>query len=598
MVQRYNADLANNFGNLANRVLNMAVNYVGGVAPEPRADGPLVDAAAATFERMQEAMARLDFASAFGAVWDLIRATNSYIEDRQPWALHKAGDSDRGRRGARRLPRSVAHRRAARVAGDPERGGRAVAPARHARPPRARPAPRRRRAGASSCPGARLEKGAPLFPTAQRGRRESIHGGSTVWVDSHCHVHSADDADAQIERAHDAGVEWMVCVGTDLPTSQTGDRSRDASTPTCARRSACIRTTRRSSTPSGTRSKRSPATDECVGDRRSRVRPLLRALAARRAGGRVPVPDPSSANELGKPLGDPLPRRVGRHVPCARRRRRSRPHGVPLLHGRSRRSEARARPRLLPVVQRHRLVQERDELRAAAAHRAARPAARRDRRARTSRPSRTAASRTSPRTSSAVGAALAGRASTCRRRDRRVDARERGRVFGSSCVNAVRAPRAARPARRAREQGARPALPRRPEHGAPHRPLARRRARRRRRRGRPRCRGADRRARRRRRARAARRARPASAARARRGGRRTRRRGRASATRCTSTGRRCCTTHDALGDGVEPAVQRRDAGGRARARRSADDRPHARDGATRGRRAARRDGRARKRTAR
>ena len=35
MVQRYNADLANNFGNLANRVLNMAVNYVGGVAPEP-----------------------------------------------------------------------------------------------------------------------------------------------------------------------------------------------------------------------------------------------------------------------------------------------------------------------------------------------------------------------------------------------------------------------------------------------------------------------------------------------------------------------------------------------------------------------------------
>ncbi len=30
MVQRYNADLANNFGNLANRVLNMAMNYCGG----------------------------------------------------------------------------------------------------------------------------------------------------------------------------------------------------------------------------------------------------------------------------------------------------------------------------------------------------------------------------------------------------------------------------------------------------------------------------------------------------------------------------------------------------------------------------------------
>ena len=30
MVQRYNSDLANNFGNLANRVLNMAMNYCGG----------------------------------------------------------------------------------------------------------------------------------------------------------------------------------------------------------------------------------------------------------------------------------------------------------------------------------------------------------------------------------------------------------------------------------------------------------------------------------------------------------------------------------------------------------------------------------------
>ncbi len=41
MTQRYNADLANNFGNLASRVLNMAVSYCGGVVPDARADGPL-----------------------------------------------------------------------------------------------------------------------------------------------------------------------------------------------------------------------------------------------------------------------------------------------------------------------------------------------------------------------------------------------------------------------------------------------------------------------------------------------------------------------------------------------------------------------------
>jgi TatD DNase family protein len=41
-----------------------------------------------------------------------------------------------------------------------------------------------------------------------------------MWVDSHCHVHSEVDAGAQIERAHAAGVDWLVCVGTDLPTSE------------------------------------------------------------------------------------------------------------------------------------------------------------------------------------------------------------------------------------------------------------------------------------------------------------------------------------------------------------------------------------------
>jgi methionyl-tRNA synthetase len=93
MLARYNSDLANNFGNLANRVLNMAVNYVGGVVPDERADGPLAQAAATAFERLQEAMAKLDFSGGFGAVWELIRAANAYIEDRQPWALHKAGDT-------------------------------------------------------------------------------------------------------------------------------------------------------------------------------------------------------------------------------------------------------------------------------------------------------------------------------------------------------------------------------------------------------------------------------------------------------------------------------------------------------------------------
>ncbi len=93
MVQRYNADLANNFGNLANRVLNMAMNYCGGVVPDARADGPLREVATSAFDGITEAFTRLDFAGGLSAVWDLIRAANAYIEDSKPWELNKQGDT-------------------------------------------------------------------------------------------------------------------------------------------------------------------------------------------------------------------------------------------------------------------------------------------------------------------------------------------------------------------------------------------------------------------------------------------------------------------------------------------------------------------------
>ncbi|HEV3451105.1 MAG TPA: methionine--tRNA ligase [Acidimicrobiia bacterium] len=93
MVARYNADLANNFGNLANRVLNMTASYCDGVAPAARADGPLVDATRRAFDGMQAGMDRLDYAAGLASVWDLIRAANSYIEAEEPWRLHRSGDT-------------------------------------------------------------------------------------------------------------------------------------------------------------------------------------------------------------------------------------------------------------------------------------------------------------------------------------------------------------------------------------------------------------------------------------------------------------------------------------------------------------------------
>jgi TatD DNase family protein len=43
--------------------------------------------------------------------------------------------------------------------------------------------------------------------------------GQLRWVDSHCHLQLAG-GDEHVTRARAAGVDWMVCVGTDLETSQ------------------------------------------------------------------------------------------------------------------------------------------------------------------------------------------------------------------------------------------------------------------------------------------------------------------------------------------------------------------------------------------
>jgi methionyl-tRNA synthetase len=70
----------------------MTASYCDGVAPDDRDDGPLRDAAARAASGMAAGMDRLDYAAGLGAVWELIRAANAYLEAREPWRLHRAGD--------------------------------------------------------------------------------------------------------------------------------------------------------------------------------------------------------------------------------------------------------------------------------------------------------------------------------------------------------------------------------------------------------------------------------------------------------------------------------------------------------------------------
>lgn len=93
LVQRINADLANDLGNLVSRSLTMAERYFDGVLPEPGEPGPgddeLVALALQTPGQIEEAMAGLQVHQALFELWKLVRRSNKYIDENTPWDLAK-----------------------------------------------------------------------------------------------------------------------------------------------------------------------------------------------------------------------------------------------------------------------------------------------------------------------------------------------------------------------------------------------------------------------------------------------------------------------------------------------------------------------------
>ena len=93
LAARYQAELANGFGNLASRLLAMNVKYFDGVVPAAGAEEP---ADAAIRELAAKAAADADahieaFAihEALASIWELVDALNGYITEQQPWVLAK-----------------------------------------------------------------------------------------------------------------------------------------------------------------------------------------------------------------------------------------------------------------------------------------------------------------------------------------------------------------------------------------------------------------------------------------------------------------------------------------------------------------------------
>src|SRR6516225_1163123 len=84
---RYEAELANEYGNLASRTIAMVKRYRDGVVPTARTDSEL----ARDFEVLPaEVSAVLDRAEptrALDLIWERVRRLNRYVEERAPWQL-------------------------------------------------------------------------------------------------------------------------------------------------------------------------------------------------------------------------------------------------------------------------------------------------------------------------------------------------------------------------------------------------------------------------------------------------------------------------------------------------------------------------------
>ena len=93
MVRRINHDLANDYGNLAQRVLSMIAKNCGGSVPEPGpltdADEALLEAAQALLPKLRTAMAEIASHRALELIWEICGAANRYVDAQAPWTLRR-----------------------------------------------------------------------------------------------------------------------------------------------------------------------------------------------------------------------------------------------------------------------------------------------------------------------------------------------------------------------------------------------------------------------------------------------------------------------------------------------------------------------------
>jgi methionyl-tRNA synthetase len=87
--QRYETELANDYGNLASRALAMVDRYREGVVPEAEPAPEVAADFAGAVDRVRELLKVAQITQALDLIWTLVRRLNRYVEETRPWDLAK-----------------------------------------------------------------------------------------------------------------------------------------------------------------------------------------------------------------------------------------------------------------------------------------------------------------------------------------------------------------------------------------------------------------------------------------------------------------------------------------------------------------------------
>jgi methionyl-tRNA synthetase len=87
--ERYETELANEFGNLASRTLSMIDRYRDGVVPKVDVDAALAADFDGLRDQVGDLLQRAEITQALDVIWQRVRRLNRYVEERAPWQLAK-----------------------------------------------------------------------------------------------------------------------------------------------------------------------------------------------------------------------------------------------------------------------------------------------------------------------------------------------------------------------------------------------------------------------------------------------------------------------------------------------------------------------------